>query len=198
MKGPYIIAITGASGAVYGIRLLEYMLQQGFQIHLTLTEEAKYIIEDEIGLVLGEDVHGSLCKFLKIDGQNLFYYENKDLTAPIASGSNPTKGMIIVPSSMKVVSSIACGFASNLIERAADVILKERRLLIIVPRETPLNRIHLRNLLTLSEMGVHIIPAMPAFYHKPATVDDMINFIVGRILDSLNIENNLYRRWGEK
>jgi len=198
MKGPYIIAITGASGAIYGIRLLEYMLKQGFDIYLTISEEAKYIIKDEIGLTLGEDVHASLCDFFKIKGQNLLYYPEDDLTAPIASGSNPVKGMVIVPSSMKVVSAVACGFASNLIERAADVILKERRLLIIVPRETPLNRIHLRNLLTLSEMGVHVIPAMPAFYHKPSTVDDMVNFIVGRILDGLHIENNLYRRWREK
>lgn len=193
--GPYIIAITGASGAIYGLRLLEWMLRERYKIYLIVTEEAKYIIREENGIPLEDDIALSICRYYGITGEDLHYFEEDDLTAPIASGSTYTEGMIVVPCSMKVVSSIACGFASNLVERAADVVLKERRSLIIVPRETPLNSIHLRNLLTLSELGAHIIPAMPAFYHRPKTVEEIVDFVVGRILDSLKIQNDLYQRW---
>ena len=194
----YIIAITGASGAIYGIRLLEYMLKKGLKIHLTITKEGLYILREEIG-VLWEgkecEINALICNYYGVSKDTLCYYDETNLTATIASGSVQTDGMIVVPCSMKVTSSIACGFASNLVERAADVILKEKRPLIIVPRETPLNSIHLRNLLTLSDMGVHVIPAMPAFYTKPTTVADIVDFVVGRILDSLHIENNLFKRW---
>ena len=194
----YIIAITGASGAIYGIRLLDYMLGNGFKVYLTITKEGWYIMREEVGVSWegkeGE-INSLICKYYGVSADTLRYYDETNLTAAIASGSIHTDGMIVVPCSMKVAASIACGFASNLVERAADVILKEKRPLIIVPRETPLNSIHLRNLLTLSNMGVHVIPAMPAFYNKPTTVADIVDFVVGRVLDSLHIENNLFKRW---
>ncbi len=197
----YIIAITGASGAIYGVRLLEYMVRKGFKVYLTITREGWYILKEEVGFFWegGEkEINSAICKYYGVSSESLHYYSEDNLTAPIASGSVHTDGMIVIPCSMKVVASMACGFASNLVERAADVILKEKRRLIIVPRETPLNSIHLRNLLTLSEMGVHVIPAMPAFYSRPEKVADIVDFIVGRVLDSLHIENNLYKRWGSK
>ncbi len=194
----YIIAITGASGAIYGIRLLECMLKNGFKIHLTITKEGLYILKEEVGVLWeGEEceINSVICNYYGVSRDMLCYYDETNLSAAIASGSVHTDGMIVIPCSMKVAASIACGFAANLVERAADVTLKEKRPLIIVPRETPLNSIHLRNLLTLSDMGVHIIPAMPAFYSKPTTVTDIVNFVVGRVLDSLHIENNLFKRW---
>jgi len=194
----YIIAITGASGAIYGIKLLEYMLKNGLKIYLTITKEGLHILREEVG-VLWEgkecEINSVICNYYGVSKDTLCYYDETNLTAAIASGSVHTDGMIVVPCSMKVAASIACGFASNLVERAADVILKEKRPLIIVPRETPLNSIQLRNLLALSNMGVHVIPAMPAFYNKPTTVADIVDFVVGRVLDSLHIENNLFKRW---
>lgn len=196
----YIIAITGASGAIYGVRLLEYMVKSGYVIHLTVTREGWYILNEEVGYSWEGDekeVASAICKYYGTSTENLHYYNEDNLSSPIASGSVHIDGMIVVPCSMKVAASVACGFASNLVERAADVTLKEKRRLIIVPRETPLNSIHLRNLLTLSEMGVHVIPAMPAFYNRPETIADIVDFIVGRILDSLHIDNDFYKRWNK-
>lgn len=197
----YIIAITGASGAIYGIRLLEYLLKNGVTVYLTVTKEAWWIMKDETGLFsegTEEEINSSLCEFYGVSREMLYYYDENNMKAPIASGSFRTDGMVIIPCSMKTVASIASGVSSNLVGRSADVILKEKRKLIIVPRETPLNTVHLRNLLCLSEMGIHIIPAMPAFYNKPATIADMVEFITGRILDVLCIDNNLYNRWGSR
>lgn len=194
----YIVAITGASGAVYGKRLLDYLVRNELTVHLTVTKEAWWILKDETGLFIEgteDEVQSSLCDYYGVSKGILHYYDENNLKAPIASGSFRNDGMIIVPCSMKTVASIASGVSSNLVGRSADVILKEKRKLILVPRETPLNTVHLKNLLALSEMGVHIIPAMPAFYNKPETVDDMVEFIVGRILDALSIDNHLYSRW---
>lgn len=194
----YVVAITGASGGVYGIRLLEHLTAHKFRVYLTITKEAWYILKEETGFYCEGDeaeINSYICSYFKAEPDNLIYYNEENLFAPIASGSVRTDGMVVVPCSMKAAASIACGLASNLVARAADVTLKERRKLIIVPRETPFNSIHLRNLLTLSEMGVHIIPAMPAFYNKPKSIDDIVDFIAGRILDSLQIENTLYQRW---
>ena len=124
------------------------------------------------------------------------YFDEDNMYAPIASGSVKVDAMVVVPCSMKALASIAHGFASNLIERAADVMLKEKRKLILVPRETPLSAIHLRNMLTLAEAGCHIIPAMPAFYHHPKKISDMVDFVTGRVLDSMGVENDLSPRWG--
>ncbi len=194
----YIVAITGASGAVYGMRLLEFLVSHGLTVHLTVTKEAWWILKDETGFIAEgseEEIRSSLCGNYGVSKETLYCYDENNLKAPVASGSFQNDGMIIVPCSMKTAASIASGVSSNLVGRSADVILKEKRKLIIVPRETPLNTVHLKNLLTLSEMGIHIIPAMPAFYNKPATIADMVEFIVGRILDALSIDNNLYSRW---
>lgn len=194
----YIVAITGASGSIYGIRLIEHLAGNGFRIYLTITKEGWYILRQEADFFCEgseSEINSYICRYFKLPPDNIHYYDEENLTAPIASGSVHTDGMIVVPCSMKTAASIACGLASNLVGRAADVTLKEKRKLIIVPRETPLNSIHLRNLLTLSELGVHVIPAMPAFYNKPGSIDEIVDFIAGRILDSLQIENTLYRRW---
>lgn len=196
----YIIAITGASGIIYGLRLIEYMVSNGFKVYLTITREGRYILKKEMELFweaeTEEEINRIICKYYGTSIGNLRYYDEDNLTAAIASGSVSTAGMVIVPCSMKTIAAIANGLASNLVGRAADVTLKEKRQLIVVPRETPLNSIHIRNLLTLSEMGVHIIPAMPAFYNRPESITEIVDFIVGRILDSLHIENSLYKRWG--
>lgn len=191
----YAVAISGASGAVYGIRLLEYLSKEGYKVYLTASSDGLSIIRNEVGIDwLGDETE--VNKDIKERfGGDIRYFEESNLNAPIASGSVYLDGMIVIPCSMKAMSAIAHGFSSNLIERAADVTIKERRRLVMVPRETPLSAIHLRNMLTLAETGVHIIPAMPAFYHNPKSIDHMVDFIVGRVLDSLGIRNNLFKRW---
>lgn len=194
----YIIGITGASGVVYGVRLLDCLSAKGHKIYLSITKEGLLIIRDEVGLDLSgseTEVNKKLNNYFKAPKGAISYFSEDNLSSPIASGSVKVDGMIVVPCSMKALSAIANGFSSNLIERAADVTLKEKRILIIVPRETPLNRIHLENMLRLSEIGAHIVPPNSAFYNHPKTIDDMVNFVIGRIFDSLNIKNNIYKRW---
>jgi 4-hydroxy-3-polyprenylbenzoate decarboxylase len=181
----FVVAVTGASGSVYARRLLEELKRSGHETVLLLSDEAKNIIKQE-----NEDLH-------RFEELATHTYSEHDLDSPASSGSVKTAGMIVVPCSMKTVSSIAHGLSGNVITRAADVTLKERRQLIVVPRETPLSTIHLRNLLLVAEAGAIVLPAMPAFYTKPKSVDDMVNFVVGRILDLLNVSHNLFRRWGE-
>jgi len=196
----YVLGMSGASGAAYGIRLLNFFLQaqEKYTLYLTLTQEARLIMNGETQLDWGNsfDETQSILKTRYAEtSSRLIYCDERDMTAPISSGSHQIDGMIIAPCSMKTVAAIAQGLSSNLIERAADVTLKERRPLILVPRETPLHTIHLKNLLTLSEMGVILIPAMPAFYNHPKTLDDMVNFIAGRVLDALKIDHQIYTRW---
>ena len=198
--GIYTIAITGASGSIYGVRLLQYLLKNGHKVYLTITKEGSLILKEEVGYDWQEyqkekETENKIKRDLKVKETNLHYFREDNLSAPISSGSVKVDGMIVIPCSMKTLSGIACGYANNLVERAADVMLKERRTLILVPRETPLNSIHLRNMLTLSEVGVQIIPAMPAFYSCPKKIDDLIDFVVGKVLDSLDIDNNLFKRW---
>ncbi len=176
-----IIGITGASGAIYGVRLLENLKEEKF---LIVSENAKKIMEQETEYKIND--------VKKLVGH---YYENNDLFPNISSGSFLFDAMVIVPCSMSTLSKIANGISDNLITRAASVCLKEKKKLIIVPRETSVSTIHLQNMAKLSENNVIILPAMPGFYPKPANVDDMINFIVGKIMDCLGIENNLYKRW---
>jgi flavin prenyltransferase len=179
-----IVGITGASGVIYGIRLLKVLNELNIENSLIISDAAKTVINHETNERI-EDI-------IKLADN---YYEFDDLTASINSGSFKFDGLVIVPCSMKTLSSIANGYASNTITRVADVSLKEKRKTVIVPRETPLRSIHLENMLSLSKEGAVILPAMPGFYSDSDTIDDQINFIVGKILDSLNIENNIYKRW---
>ena len=178
------IAITGASGVIYGKRLLEELHNKKVETHLVISQAAKKIIKLEL-----ETSEKTLEKLAN------HVYEIDDWSSPIVSGSFIMDGMVIVPCSMKTLAGIASGFAENVILRAADVALKEQRKLILVPRETPLNIIHLRNMLDLAKQGVIIVPSMPAYYHKPKNIDDLVDFVVGRILDVLGIEHDLYQRW---
>ncbi|MCG0276040.1 MAG: UbiX family flavin prenyltransferase [Thermosediminibacteraceae bacterium] len=186
----FVIGITGASGSIYGVRLIEELLKGKHEVYLLITENGEKVLKHEFGF----DIKGLISHFNKFGG-TLKNYDINDLFAPIASGSFKADGMVIIPCSMSTLAFIALGLSHNLMQRTADVFLKEKRKIVIVPRETPLNSIHLENMLTLSKMGAHIVPAMPAFYHNPKTIDDMVNFIVGRVLDILNIPNQLYTRW---
>ena len=181
-----IIGISGASGVIYGIRLLEELKIKKIETHLILTPTAEKILKYETDFKKEE-----LIKLAS------YYYDIGDMFAPIASGSFIAGGSVIVPCSMKTIAGIAYGYSENLLLRVADVTLKEKRPLILVPRETPLNIIHLENMLRLARRGANILPAMPAFYHNPKTLNDNIDFIVGKILDILQIDNNLYSRWTE-
>jgi 4-hydroxy-3-polyprenylbenzoate decarboxylase len=182
-----IVAITGASGAIYGKRLLEILKKKNIETHLIVSKTGEQIIEYEL-----ETEKKEIVKLAN------FSYDEYDFNAPLASGSFLVDGMIIIPCSMKTIAGIAHGYSENLILRSADVILKEKRNLILVPRETPLNIVHLRNLLELAIQGIHIIPAMPAFYHKPKNIDDIIDFIIGKIFDSLGIKHELFERWASE
>lgn len=195
----YTVAISGASGAPYALRLLQVLVKGGHSIYLSISGDGLSILKDETGLKLKgpeSEIRSALEKRLKAKKGQINYFDENNMYAPIASGSVKVDAMIVIPCSMKTLAAIAQGYASTLIERAADVTLKERRKLIIVPRETPLSAIHLRNMLTLTELGCHIIPAMPAFYQHPKHVSDMVDFIVGRALDSMGVENELSPRWG--
>ncbi len=179
-----VVALSGASGQIYGIRLLEYLSKTDVETHLVISPSAKEIIglETEYSVRYVE----SLADFV---------YEYSDLKAPISSGSFKHDGMVVAPCSIKTASAIAYSLSDNLIVRAADVTLKERRKLVLVVRETPLHSGHLRTLATLSDMGAVIFPPVPAFYFKPKTLDDVINHTVGRVLNVLGVENDLYEPW---
>lgn len=197
--GDLVLAMTGASGAPYGVRLLEVLLRAGRTVHLVMSPSAAAVLEVEMGLklkrdrfdlgdLLGEGAAG-------LEGQ-VQHHPHTDFTAGIASGSFLTAGMVICPCSMNTAAAIAHGVSQNLVHRAADVHLKERRRLILVPRETPLSAIQLRNLTLCAEAGAVVLPAMPAFYTRPRTVADLVDFIVGRVCDQLGIDHQLFNRWG--
>lgn len=192
----YVLAITGASTSILGIRLLNELLKAG-TVHLVISSQSFSIIKDETGIEWsgrGEKaIEEKIRKHYKT--KRLYYHSEHNLSAPIASGSFKTDGMLVVPCSMKTLSGIANGYASNLIERAADVAIKEGRMLLLSPREMPLSAIHLENMLRLAKLGVRIAPPIPGFYNKPESMDDIVSFIVGKILDSVGIENNTFKRW---
>jgi 4-hydroxy-3-polyprenylbenzoate decarboxylase len=192
----WIIGITGASGAIYGVRLCKYLLSQGHSLHLIISEAGWRVLHDELDWNVSRRKETLKEQFGSLPG-HMEYHPVNDIGASVASGSFRTQGMVIVPCSMGTLSGIAHGSSDNLLERTADVMLKEGRKLILVPRETPLHAIHLQNMLTLANMGVTMIPAMPAFYHRPASLGEMIDFLVGKVLDIMNIEHSLYKRWGE-
>lgn len=179
-----VVGISGASGVQYGIRLLQVLREKGCITHLVITDSAAKIIEIETNLLL-KDVH-DLASYV---------YAPRDFAAPIASGSHLFDAMVIIPCSMGTLSAVACGSSDTLITRAADVCLKEKRRLIIVPRETPLSLVQLRNMVAAAEAGAAILPACPAFYSQPQSLDDLVDVLVGRVLDLLGVENDLYRRW---
>lgn len=180
-----VIGISGASGSLYGIKLLEILSAMNIKTHVIITKSAKQIIELETNFTVSQ-----------IEDKATFVHEEDNFKASIASGSHIFYGMIIAPCSMKTVGSIANGISDNLLERVADVCLKERRPLILIPRETPLNEIHLKNMLTLARAGAIVLPACPGFYSKPQTIEDLVNFIAGRALDLIGVNNDIYTRWG--
>ena len=192
-----VMAMTGASGMPYGVRLLEVLLAAGRTIHLTLSPAAVQVIEQELDRRVRLD-RFELKELLgdQANPEQVRYYHYMDFRAGIASGSFLTGGMVICPCSMGTLAGIAHGLSQNLIHRAADVQLKERRRLVLVPRETPLNVVQLKNMTACVEAGAVVLPAMPAFYARPQTLADAVDFIVGRICDQLGVEHSLLKRWG--
>ncbi|WP_426453570.1 UbiX family flavin prenyltransferase [Paenibacillus sp. S-38] len=197
MSKPWVVGMTGASGAAYGVRLCRFLLEAGKDVHLVITDAGWRVLKEELGWDAGrrKEMLEEQFSLGRVPGR-LEYVSNQDIGAKTASGSFRTQGMVVVPCSMGTLSGIAHGASDNLLERTADVMLKEGRKLILVPRETPLHAIHLENMLKLARLGVRIIPAMPAFYQGPQTIDDLIDFMVGKILDCMEIDHELYRRWG--
>jgi 4-hydroxy-3-polyprenylbenzoate decarboxylase len=179
-----VIAITGASGAAYGVRTLEVLHGHGVETELIISKTAQKILELETGRKV-EDLRALSTRF----------YSEEDMLSPLSSGSYPTDGMVIVPCSMKTLACIANGISDNLIARAAEVTLKQERKLVVVPRETPLDQIHLENLLRLKAAGAIILPACPGFYHRPKSIQDLVDFMVGKILEALGLPHQLYRGW---
>ena len=194
------LAITGASGAAYGLRLLGALLQSGRQVYLLVSQPARVVLATETNLLIPSQPREMRDYFSErydcAPGQ-LEVFGKAEWMAPVASGSNAPQAMVVCPCSAGTLSSIAHGNSNNLIERAADVMLKERRKLILVPREMPLSAIHLENMLKLARLGVTIMPASPGFYHQPRSLDDLVDFVVARILDHLDIDHSLAQRWGE-
>jgi len=194
------LAFTGASGLPYGLRLLECLLAAEARVYLLYSPAAQVVARHELDLTLPTQPHAAASffgeRYAARPGQ-LTVFAREDWLAPIASGSNPSDAMAICPCSMGTVGALAAGLADNLIERAADVMLKERRPLVLVPRETPLSTIHLENLTKLSRAGAVILPPAPGFYGRPTTIDDLVDFIVARVLDQLGVAHSLGPRWGE-
>ena len=194
----FVVAITGASGSVYGLRLISELLRSGERVSLILTSAGRQVMNHETGLEWSAEI-------TKQRQQVQEYFASiavdclaiDDFWAGAASGSAAADAMIVAPCSMGTLGRIAAGLSGNLLERAADVMLKERRSLLLVPRETPFNNIHLENLLRLSQSGAIILPAMPGFYHGPKTIEDLVDFVVGKILDQLDVQHSLFTRWGE-
>ncbi|MGH1441187.1 MAG: flavin prenyltransferase UbiX [Cellvibrionaceae bacterium] len=194
------LAITGASGAQYALRLLECLLAKQCRVYLMISRAAEVVIRTETDLVLPDgltDQQALLGKMYHAKEGQLILFSREDWFAPVASGSSSPSSMVICPASSGTLSSIANGASNNLIERAADVALKERRQLILVPRETPYSQVHLENMLKLTQMGAVVLPASPGLYQKPNSIGDLIDFIVARILDQLEIEQAVFPRWGE-
>jgi 4-hydroxy-3-polyprenylbenzoate decarboxylase len=194
------LALSGASGMAYGLRLLECLLAAGVRVNLLVSQAAHLVAKQELGVALparAGDLEKQLTAGLGAHDGQLRVFGREDWNAPVASGSNPADAMVVCPCSMGTLAAIAHGLSDNLIERAADVMLKEHRKLILVPRETPFSTLHLENMLALSRMNAVILPANPGFYHHPQSVDDLVDFVVARILDQLGIAHTLTARWGD-
>jgi 4-hydroxy-3-polyprenylbenzoate decarboxylase len=195
--GDLVVAITGASGASYALRLLQILCRMGRTVHVSMTSSAVEVFREEVGVAISLNAFEPVALGCHGPGR-LIYHHPQDFTASIASGSIPTDGMVILPCSMSTLGAIASGITTNLITRAADVHLKERRKLILVPRETPLNLIHLENMVTVTRAGAVVLPAMPGWYHHPRRLEDLIDFVVARVCDQLGIPNALSPRWGDQ
>jgi 4-hydroxy-3-polyprenylbenzoate decarboxylase len=192
---PLVLGITGASGAPYAVRLLQVLCRAGRTVHLTISPSGAQVVKEETG------IEASLTRFDPgpfgdLAPGRVVYHHHTDFGSGIASGSFPTGGMIVCPCSMSTLASIAHGITPNLITRAADVHLKERRPLVLVPRETPLSLIHIENMAAVTRAGAVVLPAMPGWYHQPRTLDDLIHFVVGRICDQVGVAHDLVRPWG--
>ncbi|CAM3959620.1 flavin prenyltransferase UbiX [Vreelandella rituensis] len=199
-RSPITVALTGASGAQYGLRLIDVLVASGHEVWVMISKAAHMVIATEMEISLPaqpERLAQALCERSGAAAGQIRCFGREDWMSPVASGSGASSAMVVCPCSTGTLSAVACGASNNLIERAADVAIKERRQLIMVPRETPFSAIHLEHMLTLSRLGVVILPAAPGFYHRPQGVDDLIDFIVARILNQLGIQHALMPRWGE-
>lgn len=197
MSRPIVVGVTGASGALYAVRLVEVLLTAGCEVHFVISPSGQTVISQELNLNVDLNHFSAESLFdLSLDTSSLHYHHFADFMAPIASGSFTTAGMVICPCSGTTLSSIAHAAGSNLIQRAAEVHLKERRKLILVPRETPLSLPQINNMKLAAEAGAIILPAMPGWYHGVQSISDLVDFIVARIVDQLGIECELIRRWG--
>ena len=194
------VALTGASGAQYGLRLIECLVRAGHKVHVLYSQAAQIVLKMEVDLQLpgqAAEAQRMLTDYFAAAPEQICVYGRQQWTAPVASGSNPAAALVICPCTMGTLASIAHGISDDLIDRAADVMLKERRKLILVVRETPFSTIHLQNMLTLSQAGALIMPANPGFYYQPQQVSDLVDFMVARVLDQLQVEHDLMPRWGE-
>ncbi len=194
------LAITGASGIQYALRLLQQLLASDIRVYLMVTKAARVVAAMETDMRLASsttELQQQLCEHYGCDPEQLQVFGDQEWTAPPASGSNTMEAMVVCPCSMGALSAIATGASNNLIERGADTTLKERKNLVLVPRESPYSSIHLNHMLTLSNMGAVIVDANPGFYHMPKTLDDIVDFVVAKVLDQLHVEHQLVGRWGE-
>lgn len=198
-KSSVTLAFSGASGAPYGLKLLEVLIAQGHRVYVLISSAARVVLDVESNIKLSgneEKATAQLSERFNAKAGQLKVFGKDNWFSPVASGSAAPKKMVVCPCSAGTVSAIAMGASDNLLERAADVVIKEKGQLILVPRETPFSEIHLENMLKLAKVGVTIMPAAPGFYHKPDTIEDLVDFMVARILDHLGIEHQLMQRWG--
>jgi 4-hydroxy-3-polyprenylbenzoate decarboxylase len=194
------VAMTGASGAQYGLKLIEYLVAAGRRVYLMISKPARIVISSETDLSLPART-ADMARFFSArfdaEKEQIRVFGPEEWTAPVASGTGAPRVMAVCPCTMGTLSSIAVGASKNLIERAADVVLKENGKLILVPRETPLSAIHLENMLKLAKLGVIVLPANPGFYYRPASIDDLVDFVVARVLDQMQVPHSLVPAWGE-
>ena len=200
MKRHIAVAITGASGAIYGLRLVEELLAADCRVSLLISRAGFIVLKEECALDwMGDEaaVNCTIQQRFSANPDQLLFYDEGNFFSPLASGSSAPDAMVVAPCSMGSLGRIAAGLSGNLLERAADVMLKEGRQLILMPRETPLSAIHLENMLKLARLGVAIIPPIPGFYNHPQTIEDMVDFVISRVLDRIGVENRLAKRWGD-
>lgn len=198
-RNTFAVALTGASGMPYGVRLIECLIGSGARVQVLYSQVAQIVARQEMDLVLparAAELQADFSRRFNAQPDQLEVYGREQWFAPLASGTNPPDAMVICPCSMGTLAAVAAGLAQNLIERAADVVLKEGRKLVLVPRETPFSAIHLENMLKLARAGAVILPPNPGFYNRPQSVQDLVDFVVARVLDQLGVEHQLMRRWG--